>query len=1115
MSDDSLDDPFGSVSMPRRDDDLPETLAVASSLLPASLIQEISPKEPEVIRSKPDTSHMFSSPARKHSKYEISHLSSSSLSPTHAQLAKKELGFEELFDQSGPNVTDIDDVVNLCSGQFATQGVNQRILTDISGVAPVNNSRVQSMETQDTVILTATGSRPDSRASKTILNTSNMFSSPARKRSKYVISHLSSSSLKKRTQKPLHCKFCARHRSRTSLEQHLKESEECYNLYCRLLKVRSMNAILLKLFNCLGCDQTGKFKLATHLSKSPRCYKIYETRFESSNIKDLSKKLKNFTRQSNSSRQSLTRKFENAKAKETRAESKTVSQAINEFKASTALSNYRRCYKCSGNFLDSGTKEVNPSSDEFEEDNLLLKPELMRMNKFYICHSCSNGRTCEQVGTQENILTSEVKDGTKILKPSNPDSNNNPFAFQNFEVEGKEKILLPTNIGSLNLFKNKKLTQPNNVTRIIYNCEEPTPADISSLYIDRLLKFRNRKDHYDRVAGTIGDNRDKILSRIVPIIDTSDIHSSDHWEEQKRTATKFRFRQLGPASVGFQITTDPSDIETIATSLIIEGHVITVTFDGDENFDLQTKYFLHPHSTSEECPGENCQKLDLEEVIEKIVEEHQIPTFNHKFSSSYICSGYQKTHSLVESLIKTRSFALHSEDYFVGIKFNSQGSIIIEGSLWPAECAMFNEALSNCSLSGEDPSSQKKSYLEFIDRSIYTTVSPEILKHKLNLTNDKAYELSGLVARNQMYLDSDPKMMGIESAFLERPEAESNIGASKECVQIFRGLLLTLTDDDKFDLSLSQWLGGLEDKFQVKINEESVILWHDDQRIMFRKDDRLVKLIHRLGELKGIYQYSVSCSDICGVIVLRAEQISNFFTNPYNPTFMKSFKCKMKVLPINGFQDWTVKTDLNQEVDETLMGEEDSHRISSLIELFALADARKIQDINSSPTEFVDTMVAKDQKFRKVKEETDDSYKFEGSDKFFELLSSNVSRHKQRKNGEHLLLAETCMHYDYVGRAKSEEMYDIFDKRLDKVPLSEVESIYEDTEGKKLMPEFIICSNRQVMKIRKREKILQYRELLEGSTDYKRNKVMLFFPLKPGYELSGEVISKKIEFQLK
>ena len=656
MSDDGLDDPFGSGSMRERDDDLPETLPVAlPSLLPASLIRESSSYEAGLPRSDPDTSHIISSPAKK--------------------------------------------------------------------------------------------------------------------RSRYVISHLSSSSLKKMTKKTSHCNFCPRHRCRTSLEQHLKESEECFNLYCRLLKVRSMNAVLLKLFNCLGCNKTGNFKLAPHLSKSPSCYKIYQSRFEASSIKDLSKKIKNCTRQSNSSRQSLSRKIENVKARESRADSKTVSQAVNDFKTSTALSNYRRCFKCSGNYLDSGTKEVDPSADEFEEeDSLLLKPELMRMNKFYICHACSIGRTCKQVGNQENILTCEFMNNSKILKPSNPDSNNNPLP--NFEVNGGEQILIPTNIGSLNLFKNKKLNQPNNVTRIIYNCEEPTPADLSSLYIDRLLKFKNRKDYYERVVGTIGDDRHKILSNIVPIIDTSDIHSSDHWEEAKRTATKFRFKQLGPSSIGFQITTDPSEIETIATSLIIGGYVITVSFDGDENFDLQTKYFLHPHSTSEECPGENCPKQDLEEIIAKIVEETQIPTFNQKFSSSYICSVYQKTHSLVESLIRTRSFELHSEDYFVGIKFNSQGSAIIEGSLWPAECANFNETLSNCSLSGEPNSFHKESFLQFIDKSVFTTVSPEILKHKLNLQNDKAGDMSELVAKNQLDLESNPKMLGIESVFLERPEGK-------------------------------------------------------------------------------------------------------------------------------------------------------------------------------------------------------------------------------------------------------------------------------------------------------------------------------------------------------
>ena len=88
-----------------------------------------------------------------------------SISPTQSQMAKKRLGFEELFDQTDPDVTDIDDVIGLCSGQFATQKqtqvVSERILTDISGVAPVPCS----VETQDTVILTATGS-----ASNTVIN---------------------------------------------------------------------------------------------------------------------------------------------------------------------------------------------------------------------------------------------------------------------------------------------------------------------------------------------------------------------------------------------------------------------------------------------------------------------------------------------------------------------------------------------------------------------------------------------------------------------------------------------------------------------------------------------------------------------------------------------------------------------------------------------------------------------------------------------------------------------------------------------------------------------------------------------------------------------------------
>ena len=75
------------------------------------------------------------------------------LSPTQSQMAKKKLGFEGLFDATDPDVTGIDDVIGLCSGQFATQS---------QAPAP---GQTQVMETQDTVILSGTGdSRPVSRA---------------------------------------------------------------------------------------------------------------------------------------------------------------------------------------------------------------------------------------------------------------------------------------------------------------------------------------------------------------------------------------------------------------------------------------------------------------------------------------------------------------------------------------------------------------------------------------------------------------------------------------------------------------------------------------------------------------------------------------------------------------------------------------------------------------------------------------------------------------------------------------------------------------------------------------------------------------------------------------
>jgi len=89
-------------------------------------------------------------------------------SPTSSQLAKKRLGFEGLFDQTDPQVNDIDDVIGLCSGKFITQptetenfSVPQEKESHVSKNVESQDTMIldhsrppSSLETQDTVILT-------------------------------------------------------------------------------------------------------------------------------------------------------------------------------------------------------------------------------------------------------------------------------------------------------------------------------------------------------------------------------------------------------------------------------------------------------------------------------------------------------------------------------------------------------------------------------------------------------------------------------------------------------------------------------------------------------------------------------------------------------------------------------------------------------------------------------------------------------------------------------------------------------------------------------------------------------------------------------------------------
>merc|ERR1712029_140956 len=96
----------------------------------------------------------------------------------------KKLGFEGLFDSTDPDVTDIDDVIGLCSGQFATQpGQADCFPMTQSHISKPNLlqdiSKNHGLESQDTVILTANNSsRPTSSCSNILESISNDPSRP-------------------------------------------------------------------------------------------------------------------------------------------------------------------------------------------------------------------------------------------------------------------------------------------------------------------------------------------------------------------------------------------------------------------------------------------------------------------------------------------------------------------------------------------------------------------------------------------------------------------------------------------------------------------------------------------------------------------------------------------------------------------------------------------------------------------------------------------------------------------------------------------------------------------------------------------------------------------------
>ena len=834
---------------------------------------------------------------------------------------------------------------------------------------------------------------------------SHQHKSPIASRSRSIIRNLTSSGLKRKMKKYQHCKFCSEYVNRKNLERHLKANSHCEALYMGLFKVNSLNAVLVSCFPCLNCSKTGDFSLKVHLNHNKQCFSYYKEKFKVENQKELSQKIKNLKRQSYNSRQPANRKlFENS----IKYESVTVTEAINKYRRSIALANYRLCCICFGHYVESSTFEIKPDNQLFTDLNLEENAQVKRMNKFYMCQNCQISKVeKKEILLKPKLNSLEINNKT-VFFPNDGDELTEP---ENIEIENENLVLIPKDIYQLS----KVDKHPIN----IYKCKLLTNETISTMYNNQLYKYYRKKVFTEMFEGTIASEDEKLVTNMKPIIDYRDIRASQAWENSKEQGIKSRFQQFGQAAVAISYKVPIINPETVATALLIQGEVVTLQFEGNNNFDLKTRYFLHNHKVEIDCNA-TCDKRELlDENIESI------SFLRSRFLPVYVSTLSQRMKAIVTCLIKNKNCQLYADEYYVGVNFSNEEAATIHALLWTKTCDEFNEDISKSSVTNEY--NTNTSYLEYIQSTIKTTSNINVLKSELNITETEADILSKKIKKYQVgkinNLLENLQLPSLECILTKKPpqKATSNMYQSKQFIKTFQNILNLNSTQEKKELTTLKWLENLREQSNITITERTIEFQINDLDIEFIKEERLTTFIDKFGDFEGLYHYALSCKEQENEVIYKRIHLIESFTLPYNIDLLRAVNQTVEVKSVFSYAQWQ----LSQETSDTDSVNIDSseisnlletHKLVSIAELVSLSDTAAIRDIQSSTIEYVSTFINQKQKFRKSNEKDAETYQDQEKKQSYKHLSSNIVRHKNRLNATDMILAEFAIYYEPLNK---------------------------------------------------------------------------------------------------
>ena len=788
------------------------------------------------------------------------------------------------------------------------------------------------------------------------------------------------------------------------------------------------------------------------------------------------------------SRQPEKKHEEYEKRKSKLMEAITVEQAINNHRVSTSFSNYRRCVMCAANCGETFSREIDFNDVKDQQFCLLSRPDLMRFQKYFVCSSCeSNIDIDEEIEASILVDIKEVHDGNKIrFKPHSlreDDQNEEDIVTQaepndvNIQDTRMVTVFFPNSVTCVKEDSQFKVSSKVDPYKQFLKCEKIPKKLLAECYTLQYLKYLSVVKYSKRFTGTIEDFGGKVIGDLTQIADDSHIHGSAKWKEKKLSDMQARIDQTGNSFFKVKIKINQVDEESKATVLVISGKTVTCTFTGDGEMLLTREYLIHPsHDCDTPCP-ENCEVIPLSQYLE----ENPVNFLSDKWISVFNSTVYIKMKSLIKNVLGCVNFKMFAEEMTFSLSFDREGHAVIVGAIWSKASEVFNRELSNSSFTGQVDTVVRLDYLSHIDSCLTSTTKPRELQDQFRLSDGDAVKLSNLARKHQTLDENEcefKEMPSLHTMFREVPgqDAMHNIYESRKLVTELRNDLKEKSKEEIDETSTKEWLQELND-FHVTINQNEdgslIEISIENGEFSFCLDRRLSQLIVKYEDFPfiGIYHYAITCVNYenAASVVLKRLYLEDCLVRTYNPSLLTAMQCQVEVNTVNGFRDWE---HLNRTQDERPSFERAQFGVISHDELsinqVANLMTKRSSDQCSRGVVFVNSNKDAKVLFKKVAARTEVSFTARDQNGHFEIQLNSVSRFKMRKNGAEIIQAEFSCWFQFVGSEESSELNNIYGQNLDKIPMSKITSPLSG----QLYPSLIICTNGDVLRIRKKKQIL-------------------------------------------